>query len=156
MTSQIGDGWQLIGPLVAPGQIQAWVASATLQCNLDMASQHLDFLYKANADPTALSEAVVHAREACIRLEHSMHFKQAGFSGVHPPHEWANQGSDHNHPLGVNNAPRQPVYTHALLPALSVDPIMPEQAFPHQPPIKSYTSMILHNQHLCNYPCSSQ
>jgi hypothetical protein len=89
MLSQIGDGWQLIGPSVAPGQTQGQVASTTLQCDLDMVSQCLGLF---NADPTALAEAVTEAREAHITLKHSKCLEQVGFNGVQSPCEWANQG----------------------------------------------------------------
>jgi hypothetical protein len=86
-TSQIRDDRQPIGPSVALSQIQAQMASTTLKHDLDMVSQCLGLLYKANVDPAALAEVVVHAREACIRLKCSMHLEWVGFNRVHssPP-----------------------------------------------------------------------
>jgi hypothetical protein len=48
----------------------------------------------------------------------------------------AEPGYDHNHPLGVEDAPRQLMHVHALLPVLPVDPPIPEWVLhpisPHQ------------------------
>jgi hypothetical protein len=94
-----------------------------------------DLLYEAHASPTILVEAVAKAREACIVFKHSKHLKQAGFNSS-KPRATVDQGSDHNHPLGVEDTPRQPMQVHALLLMLLVDPPIPEQVLhpitPHQ------------------------
>jgi hypothetical protein len=134
--SQIGDGHRLIEPSAALGQTQEGALSKVLQCDLDIACQHLGLLYEANADLTAISEAVAQAREAHMILEHHKHLDWAGFNGVQPLCERSDQGSDHNHLLGTSNAPGQSVHTHALLLALLVNLVTPGQALlpltPHQ------------------------
>jgi hypothetical protein len=95
-----------------------------------MMCQHLGLLYEANVDPTAILEAVAQAREACMKLKCKKCLDWVGFNRVQPPHEWPDQGSDHNHQLETMNAPRQTVHNHALLPALLVDLTIPEQALP--------------------------
>jgi hypothetical protein len=67
--SQIRDGSQQIEPLAVPGQTQEGVLSKALQRDLDVVCQRLGLLYEANADLTAISEAVSQAREARMILE---------------------------------------------------------------------------------------
>jgi hypothetical protein len=83
-------------------------------------------LYKACASSTAIKEAVARAREACIVFEHDKHLKQAGFNSS-KPHRTAELGHDHNHPLGLEDTPRQLMHVHALLLVLLVDSSIPEQ-----------------------------
>jgi hypothetical protein len=63
------------------------------------------------------------------------HLKQAGFNPSEP-RITAEPGDDHNHPLGVEDAPRQLIHVCALLLALPVDPPIPKQVLhpktPHQ------------------------
>jgi hypothetical protein len=73
MPSPIGDGSRQIEPSAAPGQTQEGALSKALQCDLDVVCQCLGLLYKANTDPTAISEAVAQAREARMILECHKH-----------------------------------------------------------------------------------
>jgi predicted sugar kinase len=74
----------------------------------------------------AIEEAVAITREACIAFECNKHLEQAGFN-LSKPRTTIEQGEDHNHPLGEEDAPRQSVHVHALLLALPVNPSIPEQ-----------------------------
>jgi hypothetical protein len=83
-------------------------------------------LYEAHASSAAIEEAVTIMREARIAFEHDKYLKQAGFN-PNEPHIMIKQGEDHNHPLGVEDTPRQLMHVCALLLALPVDPSIPEQ-----------------------------
>jgi hypothetical protein len=83
-------------------------------------------LYEAHASLAAIEEAIAITREAHITFEHNKHLEQAGFNPSEPCIT-VEQGEDHNHPLGVKDAPRQSMHVCALLLALLVDPPIPEQ-----------------------------
>jgi hypothetical protein len=97
-----------------------------LQLERETAIQQVGLLYEAHASSAAIEEAVAIAREARITFECDKHLEQAGFNPSEP-RITIEQGEDHNHPLGEADAPRQPVHVCALLPALPVNPSIPEQ-----------------------------
>jgi hypothetical protein len=75
------------------------------RCEREAAVQRVGLLYEAHTSLTAIEEATAEAREACIVFEHNQHLEQAGFN-THKPRIIAEQGADHNHPLGMEDAPR--------------------------------------------------
>jgi hypothetical protein len=83
-------------------------------------------LYEAHTSSAAIEEAVAIAREAHIAFEHDKCFKQAGFNPSEP-RTTIEQGENYNHPLGAEDTPRQLVHISVLLPALLVNPSIPEQ-----------------------------
>jgi hypothetical protein len=99
---------------------------ATLRLEREAAIQRVGLLYEACASSAAIEEAVAITREAHIAFEHNKHLEQAGFNPSEP-RTTIEQGEDHNHLLGEEDAPRQLVHVHALLPALLVNPSIPEQ-----------------------------
>jgi hypothetical protein len=97
-----------------------------LRCEREATIQQVGLWYEAHTSPTAIKEAVAKVREAHIALKHDKCLKQAGFN-TREPCITAEQGLDHNHSLGVEEAPGQPMDVHALLPALPINPPIPEQ-----------------------------
>jgi hypothetical protein len=97
-----------------------------LQLEREAAVQQVGLLYKAHASSAAIEEAVAIVREARIAFECDKHLEQAGFNPSEP-HTTIEQGEDHNHPLGEEDAPIQSVHVHALLLALLVNLSIPEQ-----------------------------
>jgi hypothetical protein len=83
-------------------------------------------LYEAHASPTAIEETAVEEREAHIALEHNQHLEQAGFN-TYEPCIMAEQGVDHNHPLGAEDTPRPSMHVNVLLLVLLVNSPIPEQ-----------------------------
>jgi hypothetical protein len=104
----------------------AQVPIATLWLEREAAVQRVGLLYEARASSAAIQEAVATAREARIAFECDKHLEQAGFNPSDPC-TTVEQGEDHNHPLGEEDAPRQSVHICALLLALLVNPSIPEQ-----------------------------
>jgi hypothetical protein len=120
------ESQQLIVQSAVADQTPARVPIAMLWLEREAAIQQGGLLYEARASSAAIEEAVAIMREACIVFKHDKHLEQAGFNPSEP-RITIEQGEDHNHPLGEADAPRQSVHVHALLPALPVNPSIPEQ-----------------------------
>jgi hypothetical protein len=97
-----------------------------LRLEREAAVQQVGLLYEACTSSAAIEEAVAIAREACIAFERDKPLEQAGFNPSEPCIT-IEQGEDHNHPLGEEDAPSQLVHVCALLPALPVNSSIPEQ-----------------------------
>jgi hypothetical protein len=123
-------------------QTPTWIPIATLQREREAAVQQVGLLYEACASLIAIEEAITIAREACIAFEHDKCLEQAGFNPCKPC-RMAEPGDDHNHPLGAEDVPRQPMHIRALLLALLVDPPIPEQVL-H--PITSHQALQFNDQ----------
>jgi hypothetical protein len=117
---------QPIGQLPVPDQTPTQVSTAMLRHEREAAIQQVGLLYEAHASLTAIEDTVAKAREACIAFKCNQCLEQAGFN-THEPCITAEQELDHNHPLGVEDAPRQPMHVNALLLVLLVNPPIPEQ-----------------------------
>ena len=96
---------------------------------MERADAHLGGLYDSHASPTAIATARVRERDMRIAYEHRRRLEQAGLE-ANDPCTMADPGSDHNHPLEVEDAPSRPVRGHTLLPALPVETPIPDQVLP--------------------------
>jgi hypothetical protein len=101
-------------PVSSSAVTPAWIAQAKLQNKWALMAQHVGQLYKANADPAVLNEAVAQAQEARINLEWDQQLDKAGLNRGEL-RELTDEESDHNHCWGENNAPPQPMCRSALL-----------------------------------------
>jgi hypothetical protein len=111
-------------PVGSSAVTPAWIAQTRLWNQWAMATQRIGQLYKANANPVVLNEAVARAREARINLEWDQRLNKAGLNRGEPQ-ELTDEESDNNHCRGDNHAPLHPVCGSTLLLALPVNPAMP-------------------------------